>query len=96
MFPHVGDYVSTDIDFMNNQIASSDSSIHLGNVMGPYISTKRLESSMLILIEKLMSFYLPFIMLAPIVYIKYSYQYVCHYMAVGYGMYPTDTPTNFT
>ena len=34
-------------------------------------------------------------MLAPIVHIKYLYQYVCHYMAVSYGMYPTDTPTIF-
>ena len=30
---------------MNNQIASSDSSIYLGNVIGPNISTKRVESS---------------------------------------------------
>ena len=30
---------------MNNQIASSDSSIHLGNVIGPNISTKRVEVS---------------------------------------------------
>ena len=50
---------------------------------------------MLILIEKIMYFDLPFIMLAPIVYMKYLYQYVCLYMAVSYGMYPTDTPTFF-
>ena len=42
----------TNIEFMNNQRASSDSSIHLGNVIGPNISTKREESSIiLILIE---------------------------------------------
>ena len=33
VFPHVGDNVSKNINFMNNQIASSDSSIHLGNVI---------------------------------------------------------------
>ena len=44
-FPHIGDTVSTNINFMNNQIASSDSSIHLGNVIGPNISTKRVEAS---------------------------------------------------
>ena len=30
---------------MNNQIASSDSSIHLGNVIGSNISTKRVDAS---------------------------------------------------
>ena len=45
VFPHVGDNVSTNITFMNNQIASSDSGIHLGNVIGPNISTKRVEAS---------------------------------------------------
>ena len=44
VFPHVGDNVSTNIDFMNNQIASSDSSIHLCNVIGPNISTRRVKS----------------------------------------------------
>ena len=34
-------------------------------------------------------------MLAPIAYIKYLYEYACHYMAVSYGMYPADTPINF-
>ena len=34
VFPHVGDNVSTNIDFMNIQIPFSDSSIHLGNAMG--------------------------------------------------------------
>ena len=32
VFPHVGDNVSTIIDFINNEIASSDCSIHLGRV----------------------------------------------------------------
>ena len=41
VFPHVGDNVSKNINFMNNQIASSDSSIHLNNVIGPNILTKR-------------------------------------------------------
>ena len=59
--PHVGDNVRANIDFMNNQIASSDISINLGNAIEPTISTKRI--ALLILIEKLMSFYLPFIML---------------------------------
>ena len=45
VFPHAGDNVSTNITFMNNQIASSDSSTHLGNVIGPNISTKRVEAS---------------------------------------------------
>ena len=45
VFPHAGDNVSTNITFMNNQIASSDSSIHLGNVIGPNISAKRGEAS---------------------------------------------------
>ena len=45
VFPHVGDNVSTNINLMNNQIASSDSSIHLGDVIGPNISTKRVEAS---------------------------------------------------
>ena len=45
VFPHVGDNVSKNVNFMNNQIASSDSSIHLGNVIGPNISTKRVEAS---------------------------------------------------
>ena len=45
VLPHVCDNVSTNIDFMNNQIASSDSSIHLGNVIGSNISTNRVESS---------------------------------------------------
>ena len=45
VFPHVGDNVSKNIIFMNNQIASLDSSIHLGNVIGPNISTKRVETS---------------------------------------------------
>ena len=34
-------------------------------------------------------------MLAPTVYIKYLYQYACHYMAGSYGMYPTNTPDKF-
>ena len=40
VFPHVGDNVSTNITLtcMNNQIASSDSSIHLGNVIGPQLN----------------------------------------------------------
>ena len=45
VFPHVGDNVSTNITFMNNLIASLESSIHLGNVIGPDISTKRVEAS---------------------------------------------------
>ena len=45
VFPHVGDNASTNINFMNNQIASSDSSIHLSNVIGPNISIKRVETS---------------------------------------------------
>ena len=45
VFPHVGDNVSKNINFMNNQIASLDISIHLGNVIGPNISTKRVETS---------------------------------------------------
>ena len=38
VFPHVCENVSTNIIFMNNEIASSDSSIHLGNVIGPHSS----------------------------------------------------------
>ena len=45
VFPHVGDNASTNNNFMNNQIASSDSSIHLGDVIGPNISTKRVEAN---------------------------------------------------
>ena len=45
VFSHVGDNVSTNIIFMNNQIASSDSSVYFGNVIGPNISTKRGEAS---------------------------------------------------
>ena len=37
LFPHVGDNVSTNINLMNNQIASLDS-IHLGYVIGSNIS----------------------------------------------------------
>ena len=95
VFPHVGDNVSTNITFMNNQIASSDSSIHLGNVIGPNISTKRVEVSIADFNRKINVLLSTFTMLAPIVYIKYLYQYVCHYMAVSYGMYATDTPTIF-
>ena len=95
VFPHVGDNVSTNNNFMNNQIASSDSSIHLCNVIGPNISTKRVEASIADFNRKNNVLLSSFIMLAPIVYIKYLYQYVCHYMAVSYGMYPTDTPTIF-
>ena len=50
VFPH---NVSTNIYPMNNQIASSDSSIHLGNVIGPN------SSALLISIENVLlsSFY---------------------------------------
>ena len=88
-FPHVGDNVSKNINFMNNQIASSDSSIHLGNVIGRNISTKRVEASVADVNRK------TFTNVAPIVYIKYLYQYVCHYMAVSNGMHPTNSPTIF-
>ena len=29
-------------------------------------------------------------MLGPIIYIKYSYQYVCEYVALSFEMYPTE------
>ena len=53
VFPHVGDKVSTNNHLMNIQIASSDSSIHLGNVIGPNISTKRVEASIADFITKI-------------------------------------------
>ena len=88
---HVYDNASTNIDFINNQIAFSDSSIHSGNAIGPNISTKGVESSIANLRKTnvlLSSFYIA----APIVYIKYLYQcmslYDCQLLDV------TDRYTN--
>ena len=92
MFPHVGDNVRANIDFMNNQIASSDSSINLGNVIEPNISTKRIADFNRKTNVLLSSFH----NVAPVVYINYLYQYVCHCMAVSYGISPTDITTKFT
>ena len=94
-FPHVGDTVSTNIDFLNNQIASSYSSIHLGNVIGPNISTKRVESSIADFNRKtnvhLSSFYK-----VGTNCLHYNlYQYASS-LYESYGMYLTNTPTNFT
>ena len=92
MSPHVGDNVRANIAFMNNQIVSSDISINLGNAIEPTISTKRIADFDRKTNVLLSSFH----NVAPIVYINYLYQYVCHCMAVSYGISPTDIPTNFT
>ena len=92
MSQHVGDNVRANIDFKNNQIASSDISINFGNAIEPTFSTKRIADFNRKTNVLLSSFH----NVAPIVYINYLYQYVCHCMAVSYGISPTDIPTNFT